>query len=199
MDVEIMFLDPHRRAFAGFGSENSNDDVNRFTDVLDVVKADAGVKDLFLTVHTGRVAQEMGDERARGATALDDWTDNRLVLTVGEDNERYCYATDGRTGRAVPEFRLEYDPGTHRLSAEDGNRRDGAVEVYKPGILSALEAVGEKGALMKDLEARIETKKRGALAHPVRLLVEEGLVVQRKEGNAKRNWLKRFAPKGQEG
>ena len=60
MGVEVLHLDPHRRAFAGFGEENNNDHVNLFTATLDEVKKRAGVADLFLYVHTGRQTGEMG-------------------------------------------------------------------------------------------------------------------------------------------
>lgn len=195
MEVEVLYLDPHRRAFTGFGSENSNDDVNRFTEVLDQIKAEAGVQDLFLNVHTGRLQTEIGEERARGATALDDWADNRLVLTQGEDGERYCYAADGRTGPAVAEFRLLFDHASRRLTAESGNRRDGLSELHQKDILNALDAAAEAGAAVGELEIRLDVKKKGALSASLKGLVADGRVIQHQKGNSKRNWLPQFAPK----
>lgn len=192
MEIEVLHLDPHRRAFKGFGSENSNDDVNAFTDVLDTVKKEAGVLDLFLYVHSGRAVGEMGSEHARGATALDDWADNRWILTKDEHDDRFLYA-DGRTG-FVPEFRLNYNRDLRRLTAEDGNRRNNAVTRYRETVLTALEVVESEGAKVGELEQRLEIKKAGALSPVLRELVKEGLVVQVKEGNAKRNYLKNFAP-----
>lgn len=133
MDVEVLHLDPHRRAFAGFGEENSNDDVNRFTEALDELKAAAGVRDLFLYVHMGRSSGEPGSEHARGATALDDWADQRWVLTKDEHQDRFLYA-DGRLPY-VPEFRLSYDAATRRLSAEEGNRRENGLDKHKAAVL----------------------------------------------------------------
>lgn len=195
MDVEVLFLDPHRRAFAGFGSENSNDDVNRFTDVLDMVKKEAQVQDLFLSVHTGRTKGEMGDERARGATALDDWTDNRLILTKGEDGARYCYAADGRTGRSIPEFKLVMDPVTKRLFSEDGNRRDGALDTYRPKILGCLEAAGADGANGRKLEDALGITKKGVLSGPLARMEQGGDIVRIAKGTAKVNYLPQFAPR----
>ena len=190
-DVQVLHVDPHRRAFQGFGSENSNDDVNAFTDVLDVVKREANVRDLFLYVHSGRVKGDVGSEHARGATALDDWADNRWILTR-EGGDRFLYA-DGRAG-FTPEFRLSFDPGSRRLTAEEGNRRDYAARRYTSEVLNALEAAAGSGALVGELEERLSVKKKGSLKASLDALVQQGSVVQRKEGNAKRTWLKEYVP-----
>ncbi|OLM21306.1 MULTISPECIES: bifunctional DNA primase/polymerase [unclassified Pseudonocardia] len=121
MEVEVLDLDPHRRAFSGFGKENDNDDVNRFTETLDEVKTAAGVRDLFLYVHMGREQHEQGTEHARGATALDDWADQRWLLTKVATGDRFLYA-EGRLPD-VPEFQVQMDPATRRLFAADGNRK----------------------------------------------------------------------------
>lgn len=121
MEIEVLDLDPHRRAFSGFGKENDNDDVNRFTETLDEVKTATGVRDLFLYVHMGREQHEQGTEHARGATALDDWADQRWLLTRNPTGERFLYA-EGRLPD-VPEFQVQMDLATRRLSAADGNRK----------------------------------------------------------------------------
>lgn len=193
MDVEVLHLDPHRRAFAGFGEENSNDDVNRFTEALDELKADAGVQDLFLYVHMGRSSGEPGSEHARGATALDDWADQRWVLTKDEHQDRFFYA-DGRLPY-VPEFRLSYDAAMRRLSAEEGNRRENGLDKHKAAVLAGLGSAGTAGALVGEMERKLGITKRGALSKAVAALLAEGLIVQRTEArNAKRNWLPEFAP-----
>lgn len=193
MDVEVLHLDPHRRAFAGFGSENSNDDVNRFTDALDVLKREAGVADLFLYVHMGRMSGEMGAEHARGATALDDWADQRWVLTKNDQQDRFLYA-DGRLPY-LPEFKLDYDADSRRLSAGEGNRRDAGLEKNKAAVLVGLEAAGTTGALVGELEKKLGITKKGALTAALRVLVADGLIVQRPApNNAKRQWLPQFAP-----
>lgn len=126
MEVEVLDLDPHRLAMSGFGSENDNDDVNRFTERLDQIKVDAGVSDLFLKVHMGRAQHEEGAEHARGATSLDDWADQRLVMTKNGAGERFLYA-EGRLAE-VPEFKLTHDPATRLLVAENGSRRSAKAE-----------------------------------------------------------------------
>lgn len=132
-DVEVLVVDPHRRAFRGFGKENDNDDVNRFTAVLDEVKAEANVKDLFLSVHTGRGEAE----RARGATALDDWADQRWVL-VRDNGLRYFRADDGRLA-SVDEFSLDYEYATRTLTAGTGTRSAERTSARREMTLSKLQ------------------------------------------------------------
>ncbi len=184
MDVDVLILDPHRRAFAGFGSENSNDDVNRFTGVLDEIKAAGDVSDLFLSVHTGRFGGEEGSEHARGATAIDDWADQRWVLTKDpeSDNDRFL-SVSGRL-RDVGEFRLSYDPESRRLLHEGGSRKAARIDRFRRPILAALDAAGEE-VNTGDLERRLEIRKAGALKATLDTLLFEGLVSLRKEGRSK--------------
>jgi hypothetical protein len=193
MAVEVLFLDPHRRAFAGFGEENSNDHVNLFAAALDEVKARAGVPDLFLFVHTGRDNGTPGAERARGATALDDWADQRWVLTKGENGVRFFHATSGRMPD-VEEFALNYDPTTRHLTAGTGNRSNQKHEQFRKGVLAALDAAGSDGANTAKLEAVLESRK-GELAKVLHAMHGRGeIVMELGPRNEKRYWLPSHAP-----
>lgn len=142
-DVALWVVDPFARAFVGAGrSENDNTEVGTFLDTLDVIKNRAGVSDLVLPTHTGRAEMEEGEERARGATRLDDWADVRWLLTKDENDVRYFRAT----GRDVEvcEEKLTYDEGSRGLVFGGGDRTwekrrrlvDAVVEVVveTPGI-----------------------------------------------------------------
>jgi hypothetical protein len=148
MDVEVLIIDPHRRSFNGFGKENDNDDVNHYTDVLDLIKAEANVTDLFLGVHMGRAESDQGAEHARGATALDDWADMRWVMTR-LNGDRFLYA-EGRMPY-VPEFKLAFDPETLRMSAATGNRRTQEQErIYQQAVMVVQQA-GSEGLSTTDV------------------------------------------------
>lgn len=199
MAVEVLLMDPHRMAFAGFGKEIDNDDVNRFTAVLDEVKEQAGVSDLFLFVHTGRGEADEGAEHARGATALDDWADQRWVLTKSkepDDETRFFYA-DGRLPY-VPEFKLNFDPVTRSLSAEDGNRRAQGSDRQLREVLNVLDAAGRTGANTGELIERCGISKRQGKAFSALLVraAGEGHVFRKVGGNGKetRYWLPDNAP-----
>jgi hypothetical protein len=202
MDVEVLLMDPHRMAFAGFGKEIDNDDVNRFTATLDEVKAEAGVSDLFLFVHTGRGEADEGAEHARGATALDDWADQRWVLAKSkepDDETRYFYA-DGRLPY-VREFKLDFDPATRRLSAEEGNRRGQASDKQLKEVLSILETAGADGANTSDLKRLCGISKRQETAFTALLgrATGAGHVFRMVGGRGKetRYWLPAHVPEGQ--
>jgi hypothetical protein len=77
-EVEFWIVDTFARAMTDCGlDENSNSDIDVLTHALDVIKQRAGVKNLLLSAHTGRMPQEEGKEHSRGGTRLDDWADNR--------------------------------------------------------------------------------------------------------------------------
>ncbi len=122
-DREVAFwvVDPFAAAFTGCGEENSNADVSAFLGALDVIKERAGVGELVLPVHTGRAEQEPGQERARGATRLDDWADARWLLTVDDQRRRFFRAAGRHVD--VDEELVTLDPDTRRLTMGGWDRR----------------------------------------------------------------------------
>jgi hypothetical protein len=107
-EISVWILDPFARAFLGSGdSENDNAQVGAFLETLDIIKARAGVSELVMVSHTGRGIAEVGAERSRGATRLDDWADVRWLLTLDAEEQRFFRAI----GRDVeePEGRIEWD------------------------------------------------------------------------------------------
>lgn len=189
MDVEVLDLDPHRLALAGFGSENDNDDVTRFTQRLDQIKADAGVSDLFLKVHTGRAESEDGLEHARGATSLDDWADQRWVLTKNGQGDRFMYA-EGRLA-PVREFRVAHDAATGLLTAEDGSRRSAKADGDNAAALLVQQIVDATPDLttqevMSQLGDRWGISNRTRANAAVKLADDRGLIHRVTVGRMKR-------------
>jgi hypothetical protein len=119
-EVTAWVPDPFARAAVGT-DENSNTDVGVWLDTLDVIKERAGVRDLVLPTHTGRAEQEQGQERARGATRLDDWADVRWLLTKDDDDNRFFRAT-GRDVE-VEEGMLTYNAENRSLNYGGGDRK----------------------------------------------------------------------------
>ena len=74
-----------------------------------------------LPTHTGRAEQEAGQERARGATRLDDWADVRWLLTRDDKGHRFLRAT-GRDVE-VEEEMLTYADDGRALTIGGGDRR----------------------------------------------------------------------------
>lgn len=114
--VESVIIDPLGRAFTGADSDR-NGDMQQFLVTLDEwVRGDVGAKDLLLAAHAGWAAKD----RARGASAIEDWADAIWVLTRedGEDPVR-LFKAEGR-GVDVDTQELYYDRDTGILTlAED--------------------------------------------------------------------------------
>jgi len=132
-DVRVWIVDPFARAMVGSGDENSNMDVGVMLDTLDVIKGRAGVGELILPTHTGRIEQAAGMERARGATRLDDWADVRWLLTADEQSRRF-FRAHGRDVE-VDEELLTLDPDTGRLTMGGHDRRGMAAKDHSGEVV----------------------------------------------------------------
>jgi hypothetical protein len=146
--VELLVIDPFGRAC---GATNQNDPGEVSTWLVDLdrfVRAEVGATDLILTAHAGWNA-----ERARGASALEDWADSIVTVTRDEQDEaRYLRAT-GRDVQ-VDEDRLRYDSTTRLLSLTDSGSRKQNQRVAKSEALVGhiVEHVGRHaGASASDI------------------------------------------------
>jgi hypothetical protein len=180
-EVEALIVDPFSRAYSG--DENSNEEVGAFLEALDVIKRRAGVEDLFLAAHFGRVQLKEGDERVRGATRLDDWADVRWILTK-EGDTRYFYA-EGRDV-LVPEQGLDYDAETRRLLIASGSRHeDRTTKKLEKAVRRASEVVAnEPGIHAADLRKAMTGVDTNCKDQGIRGAVDCGLIEIRQEGRA---------------
>jgi hypothetical protein len=167
-EVRVWVLDPWALVLGDAGlEENDNTGARRLARALDRIKEQAGVSNLLVTHHTGR----KDTERARGATALDDWADTRWLLTQLEGQRHF--ATLRSRDVDENEWRLEFDAETRRLEAVGGGRRVVARETRE---LAVLRAIGETpGIGSRQLRMAVGGKKDATDATLSRLL-GEGLV-----------------------
>ena len=149
-NVTALIIDPFAQAFGS--DENSNEEVGQWLALLDELKKDAGIRDLFLVTHFGR----NHEERARGATRLHDWPDNFWTYTVM------------RTG---PNQDLDYgSPRRFRAMGRSADVPDGSVQFF-PNTLE-LVYTGESRKLVvqnkreDEQEARIAWVLRTVAEHP---------------------------------
>ena len=189
-DIEYLTLDPFGRAMKGFGEENSNDDVRAFLMRLDVVAKEANLLGLLMPVHTGRAAAEIGSERARGATVLDDDADARWILTRDAQGRRF-FRADGRKGVGVDEFSLEFDAALNRLSSSDMSRQESAGERFIGPVLAHIE--NNPGVTLSALKKEV-TGTDDQIAAAAKLCVKQGLVSIQVEGRAHRHFIATDAP-----
>lgn len=140
-------------------SEKDNDEVMGLLMALDEIKVEAGVDVLFLITHTGRAEMEEGKERARGATAIDDWADARWIM-VKVNNAR-TLRVEGR-GVALDETTLIYDEPTGRSTMGFGGRAEIANDTGKDAVVKAVK--DNPGMTKTELKSVLKTLKIGSRA-----------------------------------
>lgn len=187
--AEVLIVDPFGMASRGIvENENASSDVRHFTAILDELANDAGVTEVLLPVHAGKIGED-----ARGSSALEDWPDAIWTLVRGDDDARFFYAT----GRDVdvPEAQLQFNPTNRRLSftARHANR---ATAKYHAAADAIVELLGnEPGATVSRIrdhlaEAGHDVGKSGVVGRWLRELAAEGRIVQLPgERNSKAHYL----------
>lgn len=153
-DCTAWIADPFARAATGT-DENSNTEVGVWLDTFDVIKERAGISEAVLPTHTGRAVQEQGQERARGATRLDDWADVRWLLTKDEEDNRYFRAT-GRDVELGEEL-LSYEPTSRSLTLGGGDRRWVANRAMSQRVLDFVNA--NPGAGVRAIQGGVKGNK----------------------------------------
>jgi len=166
-EVTDWIIDPWGRAIVGVANENDNTEVGQVLDILDNIKERAGVRNLIVPTHTGRVVQEQGAERARGATRVDDWADVRWMLTEQEGTR--FFRAHGRDVD-VPEGSLGFDPIMRSLTYSEGGREPvsavgrGPVVNLEDRIVAALQAAqGGRGMSANAIVREVKGTKSVAL------------------------------------
>lgn len=152
-EVSFWVADPFARAATGT-DENSNTDVGVWLDTFDVIKERAGVSEAVLPTHTGRAEMEHGQERARGATRLDDWADVRWLLVKDDDEQRFFRAT-GRDVE-VPEEQLRFHEETRALTIGGGDRRWAKNRALQQAVLDYVNA--HPGCSVRAIQAGVQGK-----------------------------------------
>lgn len=142
-DVEFLIVDPAARAWQGMvQSENDNSQIAAFTDALDFIKREGGVRDLLLTAHMGRERFENGQERARGATRLEDWMDAGWYLRKHPTTGRRSLRAMGRDVELAA-IELEYDTVRRTLLATGRTTSEGLLEDGAYRAVAALAKFAE--------------------------------------------------------
>ena len=176
-EVSDWILDPFGRALQG--NENANDEVRAFLDNLNVIKREAGVDNMYIATHTGRVKHEKGKEHARGATTLDDDRDNGWWLTKDDQGNRY-FRADGRSDTVIPESQLDYNVHTRILTiaTEELGLASAHASEIETALLQRLTGRSyNRTGLRKEVYPKIGRRSVDCDAALERL-VESGRVVQ---------------------
>ena len=178
-NVRVWTIDSFARLARMAGvSEKDNDEVMSLLMRLDEIKVEAGCHTLFLITHTGRAEMEEGKERARGATAIDDWADARWILTK-MDKTRFL-RVEGR-GVELDDSALIYDKDTHRSVLGFGGKAEVKDDTAKDAVVGAVKASPgiTKTELIKVLKS-VGISARAA-AEPIEEAIEGGFIEVKRE------------------
>jgi hypothetical protein len=160
-EVESLIVDPFGRAYSG-DDQNSPGKVGAWLVDLDTfTRSEIGARDLILTAHAG-----WNGERARGASALEDWADSIVTMTMDKDGKSRYLRAIGRDV-SVDEDLIQFDPDTKLISLTGfGNRRQAtdlaAVETMVVQVCDHLKTNcgASFGDIDKAVEGRQTTKRR---------------------------------------
>lgn len=185
--IDLWIVDPFARAFGG-ESENDNALVGRWLESLDVIKERSGVRELLLVTHTGR--GDSAQERARGATRLDDWCDVRWLILRGEDDQRFFKAS-GRDVE-VGEGALDYDAASRSLRLSTGTRAsrpDGEIQAAVLAIVRADNGVN-LSTLRESTRAKVGQASNARVDKAIAGLRSQSLifVTESKHGGPTQHW-----------
>lgn len=129
--VETLIVDPFGRAYSGI-SQNDSGAVGAWLVDLDrFARSDVGAREVILTTHAG-----WNGERTRGSSALEDWADSIITMTMGSDGKSRYLRGIGRDV-SLDEDLLSYDSETRLLSLTGTGSRK---EVQRGSKAEALKA-----------------------------------------------------------
>lgn len=117
--ADLLVIDPLGPVLRANGwDENSNNDVGLCLDLLDEMKADAGITAMFIPHHTGRAG-----DHSRGASVLDDKADAIWTGTLVNSTNPHSGRCIGAIGRDVgfEPRELGWDPVTRTPSLTAGS------------------------------------------------------------------------------
>lgn len=189
-ECDALILDPFGAA-ARLTNENDNSEArNWLLGVLDPLKEAAGIRDLWISAHTGRGEKEEGEEHVRGASSVDDWADVRWLYSKanvgggdGDTRWRRFLSADGR-GVDVSEHELAFDKEDHSLYVS--RYRSRAVARLQ-GSVKVVESIvqAEPGINATNLKAKLSIGNRDK-SGPINEAVQGDLIhVRPGPGNAK--------------
>jgi hypothetical protein len=185
-------IDPYGAA-SRLKNENDNSEARLWlADCVDKLKAESGVADVFIPAHTGRGWAEEGQEHVRGASALDDWADNRWVYTIQQEKEgertlprRYLMG-HGR-GVDVPEFSVDFEKSDKSLWFGGAQNR---ASVRRTSGISEVVRVVKATPGINTTELRAGMNYDGSKRQmAINQAIADGLVRVEEAGKAKRHYL----------
>jgi hypothetical protein len=176
-NVEVLIMDPWSKRMVGCGSENSNDDVANVTAILDHIKEEAGIKDLFVVAHMGHGEFEDGSERARGASAFMGWPD--VMWHLNRSGDIRLLQAEGRD-ISFPSQELVFEATTHTVRLTGVQATKSQINVKKAADEVVAIVTNLPGLSTADLKAKITaTSNAGQKADAITEAINAGRIHRR--------------------
>lgn len=180
-EIEVWEIDPLQAALRG--SVNDDAVAAEWIGNVERVKAEAGVKDLVLTVHMGHAASykdaDKATERAIGSARWMGWPDNMWTYIRNRDDGLNYLRAQGRDVD-VDEFSVDWDPETYELRhrGEKSGRKDVAANRVWVSLRDALLKEQSTPKYRLDLEESAGTNgtAKATARRYVRVLKTAGLI-----------------------
>lgn len=182
-EVEYLIVDPWARAISGLVDENDNSQVAAFLERLDMAKQAAGIPDLTILAHASKAKVAEGEERARGASRLEDWADVLWVAT--RDGTTRFMSAEGRDVD-VEEFMISYESDSGLFEYGGGSRSTERVERGAQEVIAVVRS--NPGCGYNELYESL-TMDKNARAAAIRMARERGWVKVKEEGRRKRHYV----------
>lgn len=162
-------------------NENDNGEMLTLLNAIDEIKQQADVNVTFIITHTGRAAMEEGNERTRGATAVDDWCDARWIMT--RDGSLTYLAVDGR-GVRLPTTRINFDETSRRYTMGVGGKVENQyVTLMDIAVKLVMDAPGKLNTRMLKKEmtrmAKVGDRSQQKIQEAIQEAVEMGSMIVR--------------------
>jgi hypothetical protein len=183
-NVQVLVMDPWSKVIVGSGSEDKNDDVNAITAILDRIKLEAGIEDLFVIAHMGHADHDDGQERARGASAFMGWPD--VMWTLNRSGDVRLLQAEGRDVH-FESSELIHDDKTVSLSLTGLKASKSQINAKKGADEVVLIVTNLPGLSTADLKAKITaTRNVGEQTSAINEAVASGRIHRREgKGTAK--------------
>lgn len=133
--VEVLVIDPFSVAYTGQDANSPYEVRTWLTQLEDWFRGQAEGREIVLTAHAGWSS----DDRARGASSLEDWPDSIITLKSNAQSQRRTFAVRGRDVTVDP-VAIEMHPETRVLQT-------GGVSRQEPLSEACLEIVREETGL----------------------------------------------------
>lgn len=186
---EVALIDPAAKAARGLVRDlNARPQVDEFTFVLDEIKEQTDLVELYMSIHMGWDSGPEDDERSLGSEAWEAWPDAVWYYTRGKGADKGTRFLRAE-GRDVdePTVKLEWDPETRVVRNSQQSRYDHKEERTWLSVCRAVDQLTKEGvrADTETVKLKMSGIDSGARYKAIEKTEADRLIRRNKVGKAK--------------